>query len=407
MDTPRHVCILVENLPVPSDRRVWQQALTLTRAGAKVSVVCPQGTSRETAPFEERDGVTIYRYPARFAGGGIMSYAREYASALWHMRGIVRRLVSERPLDVVQACNPPDVLLFSALSARRRGAAFIFDQHDLVPEMSLSHFAGKKLLYRATLIVERFAYRLADVVLVTTDSYHDVARTRGHKTDDEVFVVRNSPDLSFFRPLEPDPSLKQGAEFLIGYMGIIGYQDGVDHTLRALSELRTRRTDWRAIFIGEGEALEEMRELSRRLELSDVVEFLGWMTGDALVVALSSIDVCVAPNPKTPLNDVSTMVKLLEYMAMAKPVVAYDLRETLRVAGDAAAYGKANEPSTLADAIDGLLDDPARRAEMGALGRTRVETVLSLERAEANLLAAYEKAYEAHDRRCVTGGRKL
>ena len=393
----RHVVILVENLSVPTDRRVWQQALALTAANIEVSVICPRGDTRDRDPYELLEGVKIFRYPARHASAGVASYAREYGSALKEIRRLVRQISAERRIDVVHASNPPDVLLLAALSTRRSGTAFIFDQHDLVPEMTLSHFAGHKFLYWATLGAERLSYRLSDVVLVTTDSYREVALSRGRKLADDVFVVRNAPDLTFFRPVEPDPELRKGATFVIGYMGIIGHQDGVDHTLRALATLKARRADWRAVFVGEGEALAEMRQLCRQLGLDDLVEFAGWRSGDQLVSALSSFDVCVAPNPRTPLNDVSTMVKLLEYMAMSKPVAAYDLRETRRVAADAAIYATADDPASLADAIGRLLDDEELRSQMGAIGRERIETVLSREEATKRLLSAYDRAFAAAD----------
>lgn len=399
MPAHRTVLILVENESVPSDRRVWQQARSLTRAGAEVLVICPQGTSREREPFERREDVSIYRYPARFADAGLIGYLREYAGALREMRRLVRRVSAERRIDVVQTCNPPDILFLAALQARRRGAAFVFDQHDLVPEQALSHFEGRRFPYRASLIAERFAYSLADVVLVTNESYREVAVTRGRQHQDDVYVVRNAPDLTVFRPVEPDASLRKGASFLIGYVGLMGPHDGVDHTIRALAALRERRSDWRAIFVGEGDALPEARRLSEQVGLDGMVEFTGWVDGDRLVATLASFDICVAPNPKTPLNDVSTMVKLVEYMAMSKPVVAYDLPETRRTAADAAVYATPNDPSSLATRIDELLDDPEQRARMGTAGRARIETDLSWEHAERQLSAAYEQAFRVADAR--------
>jgi glycosyltransferase involved in cell wall biosynthesis len=399
MPITRNVVILVENGSVPADRRVWQHSLALTESGARVFVVCPQYPSRDEDRHEQREGVTIFRYPTHFSNGGVSGYVKEYADALKSMRQLVRRLTETQPIDVVHACNPPDVLLVAARSARRRGAAFIFDQHDLVPEMTLSHFPGHALLYRATRVAERRAYAMADVVLVTTDSYREVALGRGGKREEDVFLVRNAPNLAFFRPVEPDPALKRGAPYLIGFVGLMGPQDGVDHTLRALATLKQRRNDWHAVFVGEGEIVPAMQELARELGLGDEVEFTGWMSGDELITTLSTFDVCMAPNPKTPLNDVSTMVKLLEYMAMSKPVVAYDLRETRKVAADAALYATADDPVSLAQGIDELLDDPERRARMGAVGRERIETVLSWEIARQNLLAAYERAYAVADAR--------
>lgn len=386
-------------MPVPSDRRVWQEARSLTRAGAEVLVICPQGTSRDREPFERREDVSIYRYAARFAEAGLVDYLREYTEALREMRRLVRRISAERRIDVVHACNPPDVLFLAALQARRRGAAFVFDQHDLVPEQALSHFDGRWLPYRASLIAERFAYSLADVVLVTNESYRDVAVSRGRQHPDDVYVVRNAPDLAVFRPVEPDASLREGASYLIGYVGLMGPQDGVDHTIRALAALKERRSDWRAIFVGEGDALPGARHLSEELGLDGMVDFTGWVDGERLVTTLASLDVCVAPNPKTPLNDVSTMVKLLEYMAMSKPVVAYDLPETRRTAKDAAVYATPNDPASLATRIDELLDDAEERARMGTAGRARIETVLSWEHAERQLLAAYDQAFRVADAR--------
>jgi glycosyltransferase involved in cell wall biosynthesis len=399
VSTTRSVVILVENAPAPSDRRVWQEASALTRSGAEVSVICPQGTSRDTEPFERCEGVSIYRYPARFADGGLLDYGREYSGALREMRRRLRRISDERKIDVVHACNPPDILLLTALRVRRDGAAFVFDQHDLVPEQARSQFAGRPFLYRSTLVAERLAYSLADVVLVTNESYRDVALSRGRREEDDVYVVRNAPDLSFFRRVDPDLSLRKGASFLIGYVGLMGPQDGVDHTLRALASLKKRRSDWRAIFVGEGEALPDARLLTERLGLEEVVEFTGWVAGERLTTTLATFDVCVAPNPKTPLNEVSTMVKLLEYMAMAKPVVAYDLPETRRTAENAAVYARPDDPSSMAALIDALLDDPDQRARMGAAGRARIETVLSWEHAERELLAAYDRAYAVADGR--------
>jgi glycosyltransferase involved in cell wall biosynthesis len=399
MPDTRSVVILVENAPAPSDRRVWQEARALTNAGAEVFVICPQGTTRDRELFESRDGVAIHRYPAYFAEGGVLNYGREYFGALRAMRRLVRKISEERHIDVVHACNPPDILFLAAVQARRRGAAFVFDQHDLVPEQARSQFAGQRSLYRSTLLAERLAYRLADVVLVTNESYREVAVSRGRRSPEDVFVVRNAPDLKVFQPVEPDPALKHGAQFLIGYVGLMGPQDGVDHTIHALAALKERRSDWRAVFVGEGDAVPEAQRLSEEVGLNGLVEFTGWVSGDRLIEMLSTLDVCVAPNPKTPLNEVSTMVKLLEYMAMSKPVVAYDLPETRRTAREAAVYATPDDPASLAARIEELLDDPEQRAQMGAVGRNRIETVLSWEHAERQLLAAYERAYGIADAR--------
>ena len=392
--------ILVENLSVPFDRRVWQECGVLTRVGFSVSVVCPQGSKHDREPFELREGVEIHRYPLRTATGGPLGYVREYGTALLRTRRIALRLARAAPFDVVQACNPPDLLLPAVRVLKRRGAAFVFDHHDLVPELYESRFGrSRDLLHRGTLAVERATFRLADVVVATNESYRRVALQRGGKAPEDVFVVRSAPDLGRFVPAEPDPALRRGKEHLVAYLGVMGPQDGVDHALRALAELRRRRDDWHAIFVGEGDVLPAMRELASGLGLDGTVEFPGRLPDAEVVRILSTADVCLAPDPKNPLNDVSTMNKIVEYMAMSRPVVAYDLAEARVSAGDAALYAEANEPAAFAVCVERLLEDATLRDELGRRGRLRVERELSWEHSEREFLRAYERALEHRDRR--------
>jgi len=400
----RRALIVVENESVPHDKRVWQHAQALTNAGVEVSVICPQGENGEEASYAELEGIRIHRYAPRFGGGRVGSYLVEYGGAMREIRALVRRLVRAGRFDVVQACNPPDVLLFAALSARRRGAALVFDHHDLVPELFESRFGRRGLVYAGAQAAERAAFALADVVISTNESYRKVARTRGHKRPEDVFVVRNAPDLSQFRPVAPDEALLADHPYLIGYVGVMGPQDGLDHAIRALAELRSRRDDWRAVFVGEGDVLEQTKELAAALGVDGDVDFLGWLDTERLVQVLATATVCVVPDPKNPLNDVSSMVKVVEYMAMSRPVAAYELEETRITAGDAAAYATPNDPKSLADVIDRLLDDPDLRARMSAAGRARVEAGLSWEFAEGELLAAYERAFAIADRRSRRAG---
>jgi glycosyltransferase involved in cell wall biosynthesis len=392
---PGRALILVENLSVPFDRRVWQECLALRRAEWDVAVICPRGAKYDREPFELLEGVQIHRYPLREAKGGPIGYLREYGSALWHTARIARRLDRNRRFDVVQACNPPDLLLLAVLPLKRRGARLIFDQHDLGPELYLSRFGrGRDPLYRFVCALERLTFRLADVVISTNGSYRRVALTRGRKHPDDVFVVRSAPDLSRFRPMEPDPSLRLGRDHLISYLGVMGPQDGVDHALRALGLLHERRQDWRAIFIGEGPVLAAMRQLTLDLGLDAAVEFPGRLSDEDVQRILSSSDVCLAPDPKNPLNDVSSMNKIVEYMAMARPVVAYDLVEARVSAADAALYAAANDVASMASCIDELLDDPERRRAMGLAGLARVQDSLSWARSEEVFLAAYARALD-------------
>jgi glycosyltransferase involved in cell wall biosynthesis len=386
--------ILIENLSVPTfDRRVWQECLALKEAGYDVVVICPMGKVRDTEAHEVVDGVEIHRYPLAPVTQGWLAYLGEYATAIWHSSRIAFRLGR---FDVVQACNPPDLLFLVALPLKLRGARFVFDQHDLVPELYLSRFGrGKDLLYRAVRLAEALTYRAADVVISTNESYREVALQRGRKPPDRVFVVRSAPALDRFRPQEPDLALKDGKPHLLCYLGVMGPQDGVDYALRALAHLRDLRSDWRAAFVGGGDMFDEMVALSRSLGLEDHVTFTGRVSNEELIRHLSSADVCLAPDPLNPLNDVSTMNKILEYMALGRPIVSFDLREARVSAGEAALYAPANDEEAFADRISELLDDPAERERRGRIGRERMERSLSWDHSKRTLLEAYSAALRA------------
>ena len=391
---PGKALILVENLSVPFDRRVWQESTTLRDAGWEVHVICPQGTKRDTEPYVELDGVRIHRYPLSAATGGPAGYAKEYASALWHTFRLARKIGR---VDVVHACNPPDLLYLVARMLKRRGARFVFDQHDLVPELYLSRFdRGEDFLYRAVCRLEKATYRAADVVISTNESYRQVALTRGGMAPEKVFVVRSAPAVDRFQQVPAEPELKKGKRHLHCYLGVMGPQDGVDYALRSLAALRDEqgRTDWHAVFVGAGDTFDDMVKLADALGLSEQVEFTGRIPDEDLVRYLSTADVCLSPDPKNPLNDVSTMNKVMEYMAMGKPIVSFELREARVSAGDAAVYARANDVAEFAKLTAQLLDDPAGRERMGELGRTRVAGDLSWARSSESLLAAYESALD-------------
>lgn len=382
--------LISENAPVPSDRRVWNEARALRDAGWDVVVVCAMGDGRDDAPHEVRDRIAIHRYPLAPAAGGLLGYAREYGQALWRIRALARRLAREQPFDVVHAGNPPDFLLAAVRSLRRHGTKFVFDHHDLVPELYRAKF-GDGPMQRAALAQERVAFRMADVVIATNGSYRRVALERGGRVPEDVFVVRNGPDLERFRPVEPDPTWRRGREHLIGYLGIMGPQDGVDHAIRALAAIADR-DDWQAVFVGDGESLPDMKALAAELGIADRVEFAGWRYDDDIRAILSTCDVCLAPDPPSPLNDVSTMIKIPEYLAMGCAVASYDLPESRVSAGDAAVYATPGDPVALGAAVAALLDDPARRAAMALEGQAAVRDRLAWQHQVPTLLAAYERA---------------
>jgi glycosyltransferase involved in cell wall biosynthesis len=392
---PGKALILVENLSVPFDRRVWQESTTLRDAGWEVHVICPQGTKRDTEAEAVVDGVHIHRYPLKAATGGPAGYLQEYGTALWHTLRLARKV---GPVDVVHACNPPDLLYLVAKVLKRQGARFIFDQHDLCPELYLSRFdRGQDLLYRGVCALERATYRAADVVISTNESYQQVARIRGGKRPEDVFVVRSAPVVERFHEVPVEPELKKGKPHLLAYLGVMGPQDGVDYALRALAKLRDEigRTDWHAVFVGSGDAFDDMVALSAKLGLANQVEFTGRIPDEDLVRYLSTADVCLSPDPLNPLNDVSTMNKVMEYMAMSKPIVSFELREARVSAGDAAVYAPANDESAFAKLVSQLLDDPEERVRMGKLGQARVAGALSWDNSAKNLLAAYEHAVKS------------
>ena len=384
--------ILVENLSVPFDRRVWQESTALRDAGWEVHVICPQGTKRDTEPEAEIGGVKIHRYPLDAAVGGPVGYLREYSSALWRTYRLARKVGR---VDVVHSCNPPDLFFLLAKRLKRHGTRFVFDQHDLVPELYLSRFGrGRDLLYRLVCWLERRTYQAADIVIATNESYRDTAVNRGGKRPEDVFVVRSAPAIERFRQVPPDESLRRRKPHLLCYLGVMGPQDGVDYALRSLASLRDDlgRTDWHAAFIGTGDTFEAMRALAADLKLSGFVEFTGRVPDEDVVRCLSTADVCLSPDPLNPLNDVSTMNKVMEYMAMGRPIVSFDLREARVSAGDAALYAPPNDELEFAKLVARLLDDPRERRRMGEVGLARVGGPLSWEHSRAALVNAYAAA---------------
>lgn len=394
--SPRpRVLLLSENAPVPVDVRVWNEARTLTEAGYEVVIACAAlgGGNVSVEPFEILEGIEIHRYPLKPAESGAVGYLREYSQALLRARRLILNLAAERHFDVVHACNPPDLMLLAARALRRRGTRFIFDHHDLVPELYRTRFGERhRFMHAMTLRAERLAFSLADVVICPNQSYREIALTRGGCDPENVFVVRNGPNLERLRLVEPDPSLKRGRRHLISYVGAMAPQDGLDHAIKALALVRERREDWHAIFMGDGESLKEMRGLANTLGVEDMIHFAGWSGDEYIRRVLSTSDVCLAPEPPNPLNELSTMIKITEYMAMARPVVSYDLRESRLSAGDAAMYADADEPESFAGCIDELLSDSDLRARMGEAGRRRVENELSWDYSARELRAAYARA---------------
>lgn len=398
-DAARRALIVVENSSVPSDPRVWAEACTLHASGWSVEVVCPRGRERDSERSTVIDDVRISRFDLDPSDGGARGYAREYASAMWTLARLGRNR-GTNAFDVIQACTPPDFLLAAFLRHRRAGAGLVLDHHDLSPELFEARYDRRGAMHSGLERLERLGMALSDVVIGTNETFRTLAVCRGRKRPEDVFVVRNGPDTDVFRPVPPDPELRALAPYLIGYVGLMGRQDGVEDALRALGFLARQRTDWHALFVGDGEVLEGARSLAADLGIAERVTFTGYVSERARVVTMiASCDICLSPEPRNPLNESSTLIKVAESMAVARPVVAFDLKETRATAGDAASYATKDTPDAFADAIDQLLDDPDERQRKGALGRQRVLADLSWKRSEPTLLDAYGRALELGRRR--------
>ncbi|SHF86709.1 Glycosyltransferase involved in cell wall bisynthesis [Loktanella atrilutea] len=393
--TKRHILIVVENLPVPLDRRVWLEATTLKQAGYDVSVICPMGRGW-TARHEVIEGVHIHRHtePPE-AHSGAVAYAREYGHAIRHWFRLAGVVWKRRPFDVIQGCNPPDLIFLLALWYRLWGVRYMFDHHDVCPELFEAKFGKKGLLYRVMLIWERLTFATASVSMATNGSFRDIAIRRGQMDPDDVFVVRSAPRIENFIPGPGNPDMRKGAGTVMGYVGVIGQQEGMDLLVLAADHLirKLGRTDVHFLIVGFGPHLEEVQRDVAAHALEDHFTFTGALYGEDLLAALNVIDIGVSPDPKNAMNDISTMNKVMEYMTLEKPVVQFDLTEGRVSAGNAGLYACANDPIDFAKKIAQLMDDPNGRARMGAMGRKRVLNDLSWTHTEPQLLAAYDRIY--------------
>jgi glycosyltransferase involved in cell wall biosynthesis len=385
------VLIIVENLPVPFDRRVWMEATTLQKAGYQVSTICPKGNGFEK-DYEVIEGIHIYRHPLPTEESSVTGYLREYSWAVYWQFRLARRVWREQGFDVVHICNPPDLLFLTAGWFKLfHGVKVIFDHHDLSPEMYIAKYQRRDIFYHGLRLVERLTYATADLAIATNESHRKVALTRGNKKANRVFVVRSAPDLSRFCIMPPDLSYRKGKKFLVGYMGIMGEPEGIDYLLRIVRYLvwEQNRRDIHFMLIGSGPAIEKLKALSQKLEVTEFVEFTGFQTGKELLKRLSSCDLCVEPSPTSAYNENCTMNKILEYMALGKPIVQFDLREGRRSAEGASLYAKPNDELEFASKIVQLLDSPKLREEMGVEGRRRMVEMLEWRHQAPKLLEAY------------------
>jgi glycosyltransferase involved in cell wall biosynthesis len=374
----RRVLIIDENNQVPRDPRVWRESLALAAAGYHVSVICPMDAG--DPPVEHLQGVALYRYPPAPASSGTIGFLYEFAYSWVRTLLLSLRVLRREGFDLIQACNPPDTYFAIAWLYRPFRKRFVYDQHDLAPETYQARFEQpSRVLLWGLRFLERLTYRTAERVIATNDSYREVALTRGGKAPEDVVVVRTAPDPERMRRGPSRPELRNGRRYVCCYLGTMGPQDGVDLAVQAAHALvhEIGRHDCSFALLGTGDSYDQVRTLVQDLGLEDYVTMPGYVMGDELAAYLSTADLGLCPEPRNPLNDVSTMIKTMEYMAFELPVVAFDLKETRFSAGDAAVYATPNEVGEFAAAIAGLLDDPERRATMGRWGRRRVEETLA------------------------------
>ena len=386
--------MIVENLSLPFDRRVWKECCALRAAGYDVAAISPRGEDCDTASREVADGVSIYRYTPFESTGGTASYALEFGVALVMMTVLAWVVLFRKGFDVIHLSNPPDLLIFVALPFKLFGKKVIFDQHDLSPEIFTEHRPGKQggIVHRLLLGFEYVSYRCADVVICITKSVCEVAASRGKVSRQNLFLVRNGPDVASFANATADPTLHKGKRFLLSYVGMMGPQDGVDILLRATKVLVEdfNRRDFQLHLVGGGTQLAQLQNYARELAIDDRVTFLGKQQYPAVVAAIASADICVCPDPKTAMNDRANLVKVSEYMCLGRPVVAFDLAEVRHSAADAALYARPNDERDFAVKIEYLLQHPEERERLGAIGARRVRDVLSWEHSKSALYAAYD-----------------
>jgi len=391
----RRVLIIVENLPSPFDRRVWQEATTLHEAGYEVSIICPTGKGYEKK-YEKIDGIYVYRHNLPLEAEGALGYLMEYSAALFWQFVLAWRVLLTRGFDVIHACNPPDNIFLVGGFFKLLGKKFLFDHHDINPELYEAKFGRRDFFYKVMLAWERWTFKLADVSIATNESYKKIALERGGMPEDRVFVVRSGPKLDRLRIIPPVEALKNGRRYMVGYVGVMGKQEGIDCLLMSAKHIvyEMGRKDIHFGLVGGGTSLEEMLAYAKELGVEDYVTFTGRVSDQEMLEMLNTADVCVNPDVANEMNDKSTMNKIMEYMALGKPIVQFDLAEGRFSAGEASLYAEKNNIQDMAVKIVELLDDEDRRHKMGEYGRKRVVDTLSWDHEAPKLLAAYDTVFD-------------
>jgi glycosyltransferase involved in cell wall biosynthesis len=391
----KRVLIIVENQAVPFDRRVWRESCSLRDNGYDVTVLCPR---RKSCPqgYEVLNGIRVYRHPSPAEGSTPMGYVWEYGCSLFWEFLYALWIYLRHGFDIIQGCNPPDDIFLVALPFKLFGVKYIFDHHDVNPELYVSKYGKQGALYKVLVGLEKFTYRFSDVVIATNGSYKDLAVKRGGLAPENVFVVRNGPERETFKSVPCNAARKNGKSFLVGYVGNMSIQDGLDILLDVAAHIKVSgRRDIFFTCVGGGTELNKLKKMAEERNLLDTVHFTGRVSDQELLEILSTSDVCVNPDRPSEMNDISTMIKIMEYMALGKPIVQFESKEGRFSAQQASLYASKDEGvADFAAKIVWLLDNPGERKKMGELGRKRIEEQLAWEYSVPQLLAAYQKALD-------------
>jgi glycosyltransferase involved in cell wall biosynthesis len=374
------------------------EATTLQANGYDVTVLCPRGKGASKV-HEVLEGVHIFRHPTPIEGNGVLGYLFEYCSALFWEFLYAWWIYLQRGFQVIQGCNPPDDIFLVALPFRLFGVKYIFDHHDACPELYLSKYDKRGAFYKIQVWLEKMTYRFSDVVIATNNSYRDLAVGRGGLAPEDVFVVRNGPDLETFKALPPNLALKYGKPYLVGYVGNMSDQDGLDILLDVALHIKNLgRRDIHFTCVGGGPGLRELQKMVKDKNIEDMVNFTGRVPFHELLEVLSTADICVNPDKPCEMNNISTMIKIMEYMALEKPIVQFDMKEGRVSAKEASLYSdNENQVKDFANNILWLIENPSERKRMGEFGRRRVEEELAWKYSVHNLLAAYRRAFSKRE----------
>lgn len=393
------ILIIVENLPVPFDTRVWQESTTLVKNNYIVSVICPKGKGYDK-DFEIIEGVNIYRYDLSVEGNGAIGYFKEYYNSFKEQTRLAKKVYKEIGFDVIHGCNPPDNIYMIAKKFKKYGVKYVFDHHDLCPELYIAKFNKKNIFYKFMRYFEKLTYKNCDMAFVTNESYKKIAIERDKMPSDKVHVLRSGPRLERLKIQRPKPELKRENRYMVGYVGVIGQQEGLEYLLKAAKYLKDKgRKDIFYGIVGGGPHLNTLKKLCHQMELDDIVEFTGRVPDSIMLDYLNTSDVCVNPDEYNEMNDKSTMNKVLEYMALGKPIVQFDLTEGKFSAGKASLYAKRNDSVDMANKIEYLLDHPVERKNMGEYGLNRIINELSWEHTSEELIKGYKDLLKSETER--------